>query len=420
MPLGDSSRTARNFSNLCHYRIGRPPRRHRRCNLLGKRLIVTVHGISTPGEWQERVSRVLGPHFEFKSIKYSHYRRLGAPKLVLEPWVIAAIPLEWWVSHTLRWLTGWWAQSLIIALLILLAFVLAPYRRRRALVSVARQLDSVYRTPGEKYLIAHSLGTLLAAQVMQKFPNLRFHSVILTGCVLARRFDWTAIQHRGQALHRVLNEVGGKDWVSRLAFTLEGLIPSMGHAGRFGFEGDSSLVHSVAGPLEICELCHPPRYALVHNVVSEEMRHSDHFITSSYAREFWLPFFWNLPPGEFKDFLEICEKCSTAQKQGRYADLKDLEKQLHSRTWLWPNAGELTLPDFMHREIDARLEREDLPKPSDEILQALIKLGVQKAWNISADAQRGIGQPQLLHPALAMTAAVSQVLHGAGLFRTAI
>ncbi len=375
-----------------------------------KRRIVTIHGINTDGKWQQRVSEILAPHFDFTAIKYPHYRRLGVIKLISDPWIILLAPILLWCSYRFKWLSSFWELLPPIILLILLALALSFFRRGRALDSVAAQLDSVQKkAPGEKYLIAHSLGTFLSAESIRKYPNLRFHSIILTGCVLTPKFDWAAIQRRGRALYRVLNEVASEDWVSHMAGTLARLIPFMGYAGRFGFAGDPKFVHSIQGPLERCDLCCPPSCGLVHNVIGDEMRHSDHFITSTYAREFWLPFFWNLPPGEFKEFLELCGKCSLAEKQSRFADLEKLERQLRQKEWSFSDDGPITLLAFVRREMDARLRRMHSAPPSEEILQNLADLAIQKIWNIAARADQGQGPPQLLNPILATTAAITQV-----------
>src|ERR1700690_583033 len=51
--------------------------------------IVTVHGINTKGEWQDKVEGVLKPHFECVHIRYPHYRHLGASQLIFELRVLA-------------------------------------------------------------------------------------------------------------------------------------------------------------------------------------------------------------------------------------------------------------------------------------------------------------------------------------------
>jgi hypothetical protein len=363
------------------------------------------------GEWQERISQALAPHFEFKAIKYLHYRWFGATKLVLEPWIVAAIPAEVVLARQFRLFDSSREQLVICAGLAILAFLFAPLRREWALRSVARQMDEVTETPGPKYLVAHSLGTYLSAMAMQKFANVQFHSAILTGCVLSRRFDWPAIQVRGKTLQRISNEVAGSDRVPQLAFFLAGLVPSMEHSGRFGFAGKPEMVHSLTGPLEECPLCAPPQYALVHNIVSKEMRHSDHFITTGYAFKFWLPFFWNIPAGEFQELLQLCEESAAAEEARAFGAVVNLERKMHRRSWRWrEGATKRTLPDFMREEIRDRLDFQGMAHPSEAVLDDWIKLGVLKFWRTIAAASRGERNARLLYPPSAVTAAVDELM----------
>src|SRR5580658_6493 len=52
------------------------------------KVLITVHGINTDGAWQTRVGELLSAHFHHHPIKYPHYRRLGALKLLFDPIVL--------------------------------------------------------------------------------------------------------------------------------------------------------------------------------------------------------------------------------------------------------------------------------------------------------------------------------------------
>ena len=376
-----------------------------------KRLVVTIHGINTKGEWQDRLKKWLGGHFEFKSVQYPHYRWFGATKLVLEPWILLFIPVIFCLNRGFRWTRSGWKQALIYVGIVALGIALAPLRRRFALAAVARQMGEWAATSGEKYVIAHSMGTYLSARTMQKYPDVRFHSAILTGCVLSRTFDWSGIQQSGQVLRRVLNEVAGKDIVARLAFFLAGLVPYMGHAGRHGFVGSSEEVHTIPRNLRDCPLCTSVRLALVHNLVSAEMGHSDHFITESYAFWYWLPFLWSVPILEFRLFVDLCRECHEKESKRLHAELIEPEQKLHVTLWHWTGDGTPhSLLEYMGNAIRARLRYEGARIPDDAAIELWTKLGVREVWRSVTTAHRGECDGQLLYPPAAVAAAVDKLV----------
>lgn len=165
--------------------------------MASRHLVITVHGIRTFGNWQERLESLIraaaqkdGKDITVLNYKYGYFSAFAL------------------LSLTLRFLT--------------------VRRFARALADVARQ-------PWDRIdIVAHSFGTYLVALALRSLSSsqvLKIHTVVLAGSVLPARFDWsTLIPHR---VARVINECGTNDnvlWLSQA-------VPLLGMAGRTGFNG---------------------------------------------------------------------------------------------------------------------------------------------------------------------------------------
>ena len=348
--------------------------------------IVTVHGINTKGEWQDKVEGVFKPHFECVHIRYPHYRHLGASQLIFELHVLAfglaITALVYWFTRP-RTTAAW----VVFALFLVLARICASRRRENVVAYFSRQLQKRLE-PGERaHLIAHSFGTYLIGRTLLKWKNTRFDSIILTGSVLSHRFGWEELKSRDfHSIKRVRNEQGLKDLVAAAAVLFYGTIPNMGYAGYLGFKGDEELIHDNRDPNERCPLCKPKEIALVHNV-RLPIGHSDHFLTIGHALSFWLPYFWGIEPCEYQDWLDLCQEASEAEEQfGPVSrDLIRYENWISSTSWQWCDG--LTLEKYVRAEALLRAANLN-SRWSEAEIDDLEKAAIRLLWKEVRDARK--------------------------------
>jgi len=378
------------------------------------RTLITIHGISTEGAWQDDVEKdVFLPHFRCVNIKYWHFRRLGVLKLILEPLVAAigglAILISWYLGQITPWIT-----AVALGLVGLGAMLAAPVRRILALRQVKRQF-SPHSTYGHRpHIIAHSLGTYFVAQVLRKFSDPRAGRVVLTGCVLSRYWDWATLRHRNpHAFETVRNEVAGLDAVPRLARLLERLVPGFGLAGAVGFDGPPTLIHTVLSN-DSCPDCarEPESTVLVHNVVSPRHGHSDTFVGEGHAANFWLPWLWGIQPGEYQRFTQLCDEAFDRQENGNEIGLRDTETRLRDTRWEW--AG-MPLKDYVQRHAQIRSEQRGVPvalgSREVDLVVGLTWMAISAAAKAAREKHAGWEvEARKLHPHVAVAAAARVVL----------
>jgi len=205
--------------------------------------------------------------------------------------------------------------------------------------------------------------------------------VVLVGCVLPRRFPWSALigmSHKYRFL-AVRNEIGNKDAVVYAAWMMSWLIRGLGRAGLKGFKGSSTLIHTVGDPSAECSECSSIP-APVHNVVSEYLGHSDAFVGSGYAETFWLPYLWEIEPKEYQEFLLICNvaagferEWSNSARAAGHIDprLVFVETKLLNTEWKWCSGP------FSKLLIEEIRSRYDL---SDKRLQESVALAARGTW----------------------------------------
>jgi len=127
--------------------------------------VVTIHGISSDGAWQDEVAKILEPHFDCVSIRYPQYRRLAPIKVA--PWLVgvpAAIGLGLAVGVS-AWITG------VIGLTLSAAYCVIVRSNARKTV-MSRWLEKVGNPHPRPHLIAHSLGTILSLDLIKHVPAL--------------------------------------------------------------------------------------------------------------------------------------------------------------------------------------------------------------------------------------------------------
>jgi hypothetical protein len=166
---------------------------------LKRHLVVTLHGIRTFGQWQERLEILLreaDPDIDVYHFKYGYFSILA---FVIPP---------------LRWLV--------------------TARFRQALLHIAKARDWQRID-----IVAHSFGTHLAAWAMMgikpadKRPHI--HTLVLAGSVLKQTFPWSRLI--GQGVSRVVNDCGTQDAVlllNQLCVLLTGMAGREGFIGLFG------------------------------------------------------------------------------------------------------------------------------------------------------------------------------------------
>ena len=170
-----------------------------------RHLLITVHGIRTFGQWQERLAKLLSAH----SIEVRHFKFGYFFFAYLIP------PLRW----------------------------LAVRRFRKALLTVTKetQWDRID-------IVAHSFGTHLVAWGLYGLPSDKrpeIHTIILASSVLRDNFPWSDLMGAGKVgyLTRVVNECAIRDTVLVANQIVVFLSGSAGRTGFTGFEDEMRLVN---------------------------------------------------------------------------------------------------------------------------------------------------------------------------------
>ena len=339
--------------------------------------LITIHGISTAGEWQEMVEHVLGSQFSYSAIKYGHYRHLGAVKLLVSP-VFTLLAVG---CLTLAAMSGprvgltsteFWVPMGI--LVIVSGHLLARKLRARTLNFIDGKFvtEREFRPP---HLIAHSLGTYLAGSLLSRSDSLRFDRIVLTGSVLSPKYNWAQLNACGRfGCGQVRNEVGKKDLVVWGAFFLHGWNGAFGRSGFSGFH-QCEAVHNLSGAFEKCPRCEAGAggQALVHNVPHTEVGHSDLFITPAYCDTFWLPFLVGLHPQEYRDFGDLCLTAAELEVEDFHGELPSVIAQLNETSWAWCRG---TLKDHLRK----RLQHFSGGQLADAQLEKGTLIAVQHVW----------------------------------------
>lgn len=160
---------------------------------------ITVHGIRTFGQWQERLKKIVQSEAEY--IKF----------------------------HTYKY--GYFA----------VLFFAIPYFQKREVVKLQKTLLRLFESqPNKKFIVfAHSFGTFLIAKALAQISasgvSLNIKTIVLCGSVLKSDFDWSFLDKYPELT--LINECGTGDGILCLS---EALVPMTGMAGRTGFYGISS------------------------------------------------------------------------------------------------------------------------------------------------------------------------------------
>jgi hypothetical protein len=183
--------------------------------------VISLHGIRTRGDWQKALAPLLAEQgFVPHPLDFGWFTALG---LLVPP--IMKKKLEWLRSEY-EWVVS---------------------RDPKCRPSV----------------VAHSFGSWLVANLIDKYPQVRFDKVILMGSIVDRNFDWKKVIDRGQ-INFLRNDYGEKDIWPRAA-------------GLFGYKCGAS---GCLGFISACRLIEQKPF--------EQYSHSTYFTHLHFSEE-WIP-----------------------------------------------------------------------------------------------------------------------------------
>jgi hypothetical protein len=192
------------------------------------REVFSLHGIRTRGTWQKEIVPILS--------------RAGFHPVPLDYGYFMALQLAFFLSR--RKQVDWFRDEYV------------------------RQCSRVHcERPS---IIAHSFGTYLIAAAIEKYPQIHFDRIILTGSIIRPEFPWEEFISRGQ-VGAILNQHGGHDiWVR----IVEWFVADAGPSGGRGFDSDVGIIQQN----------HPG------------FNHGDYFYDLNYISN-WIPFLGGSEPG---------------------------------------------------------------------------------------------------------------------------
>jgi pimeloyl-ACP methyl ester carboxylesterase len=210
-----------------------------------KPVLFTIHGIYTDGPWQSGAASVLEPFYQHFPLKYDEYRRWAIFRLAADL-VFALLFTVLGLSLSHFGLLSRWRLAVYLAITVFTVVMAHLYARRFRLdvmTKVYEEMTKIVASGPRPFVIAHSLGTYLLGKTLRQFQDWRCHTIILTGCVLTRRFPWSTMLLQ---FHYVWNEVSRRDFVPLAATLLSATVRDMGCAGTFGFKSTLEVVHNIS------------------------------------------------------------------------------------------------------------------------------------------------------------------------------
>lgn len=398
---------------------------------LNKPYVISIHGMSTDGLWQEGAAAVLEPYFNYKTFKYVEFRKWAIPKLGAAVGAFFLVLLVSMLCRRYGVISYKHFVTLIICATLAYScgYIYINYLFRRVISRLYQEVVEFCGDDESPHIIAHSLGTFMIGQALRKFGDLSCDTLILMGCVLRRKFPWDRM---GTQYEYVSNEVAGLDLIPYVAslLSLSSFVKDMGCAGTRGFTGDVSEVHSVfAGPTnpncgpskcacaDHCPL--PSCSARVHNVRRGRFSHSDYFEGASHARRFWLPTLWGYDPVLYRQFLGACNKWDRLESNnGLRAECDKAFDKLRTRCWGWTQG---TMEDFIRKQILTELG--DTIEPNPDLLTAIIDVATSVLCKSvvlgAAESRKRYGRSivlmEMLDPLTALRRATKSVLENSPL-----
>ncbi|HEY6527127.1 MAG TPA: hypothetical protein VIZ65_00415 [Cellvibrionaceae bacterium] len=143
-----------------------------------------------------------------------------------------------------------------------LKFIFSKNWRKTAKEAVLVNFNLAFNKPENRnkdfYLIAHSFGTYLSAEILKDNPHFQFDKIIFCGSVVSENYRWDTLKNGPR--YPVINECGTNDFYPILA---KGLTWTFGASGTTGFHYAKNRYH--------------------------DFQHSDFFADDFYEK-FWIPF----------------------------------------------------------------------------------------------------------------------------------
>jgi pimeloyl-ACP methyl ester carboxylesterase len=345
------------------------------------RIVFTIHGINSDERtWHDRVSRVLEPHFQCLPLPHTPFRRFG------------------WLKIFIPWL------------------------RQRAFRQAAERYSEHALAGEHPHLIAHSYGTKIAVQLMNR-PGVRLHRVVFVGSPLPARFDWDEeLRDNPQAFKELTNERGRRDRVIALAGAVGKFLPLLGNAGLIGFQGRADLIHDTGALRVSCPMCmglEEAAKARIHNISWKHFKHSDWFIGGLHTNNFWLPLFWGFAPEEYSAFIAACLQLVDYEERLNFLSFDAAMAEFAARKWSWTRQGDtvLDMSGYVESSLRACLKRKGGRQMSPGRIEKLRNLAVVLVPGIVKEAlvertkppaaKRRTDIVKRLHPEIAIGAAIT-------------
>jgi pimeloyl-ACP methyl ester carboxylesterase len=162
--------------------------------------------------------------------------------------------------------------------------LLFEFTRNRAVSAFLKRYEATVLEYGVRpSIIAHSFGTYVIAQALEKYPFVNYDAVILCGSIVSPDYLWDP-----RRVTRVRNEIAPLDRpVGLLAYSgIRRRIPGSGPSGVSGFTQGPGFVRQEEFA----------RYS-----------HSTHFVSRLHCDKYWVPFILNT-----EAFRDLCEQCCQA------------------------------------------------------------------------------------------------------------
>lgn len=142
--------------------------------LLQKKVLISLHGIRTRGVWQRNLCPLVSEKgWKYYPLDYGHFQALQ----LLQPWCHKA-KVNWFRDEINR-ITS----------------------------------ENPSATPS---IIVHSFGSLILAEALKKFTDLKFDKIILTGSIMPRDMSWSNLVSEKQ-VGSILNITSKKDFWAKVA-----------------------------------------------------------------------------------------------------------------------------------------------------------------------------------------------------------
>lgn len=382
-------------------------------------LLLTVHGVGYPVDWQSRVRGVLAPFFEYRPIEYTQYQApaiSAVTKVLVEPvafWTAVALGILqgvvsfWFRPHGSLQNILMWIPGMLALISFSVGAMLAFFRRQGAFLEVRKQVEAAVASGKTVHVVAHSLGTYMATRVLEEVQGIKMGRVVFVGSVVRRRFPWD--RYTSVRLHAVRNEIGTRDAVVVLAGLVKSLNWRLGWAGWRGFKGSPAVVHT-SGDCTTCGPCSVSDNPVpIHNTVSRLYKHNDHFLGPLHAYRFWLPFLWGYDVGTFHLFLDRCQK-AVNEADNSYDAFRETIESLQYASWGEKRVVGQHIVKQLRRRLNLPLSEHP---PATKVLEVVTRM-----WAAIVEAQEAIGNPDhpdrekcilAYNPLIAINRAIEQV-----------